>query len=840
MWLLSQDRFGDLLGELPVVFYADSHEPIPRTLYLSSNASTVLGTNADAHLDDPDLWYRSIHPDDRTGLMDAWGTAFETGEPYVFDYRYQRPDGATVRLREHAAPVRDAGGGILHWQGVLLDVTDTHESQAELARAAARYRALVERLPAVIYQDTDETPSASVYVSPNASQILGVAPETLIETGGAWVRHIHPEDLPSFEVAWEEAVRNGSTFSRLYRWVRPDGSTIWVHDHSWPTGSGRERVWHGVLLDVTAQREAELAHEASEARYRALIENVPAVVYEMEDDDERRTVFVSPRIETLLGYTREEWLSQPDIWTELLHPDDRETELAAHDELSASGEPWSREYRLIAADGREIWVRDQAALVRTASDEPLVWQGILIDITAQKEAESALQTANDELELRVLQRTHDLEVGNELMQLEITERRRAERDLRDAEERARLLVEDLPAAAYRWQVRATTPDDWTEMYVSPAIERLLGFSVDEWNTTESLWQQRLHPHDRDRVGLAVAHSVRTGEPYEVEARYLAKDGRVVWVLDRATLLRRNQAGEPYVFQGVMIDITERKEAELKAGEAESRFRSIVEDGPDVAYAYRLRSWDPPEMTIEYVSPQLGPILGYRELLWVDEPERWMEMLHPDDVARVGEITADCWAKGTPWDHEYRMIRADGSIVWLHDRGRCVARDEDGRPVRFLGAINEASQRVETAIRDRRALDVYRALVDQIPAVVWSEEVGADGRSRPTFISDNVHEMVGYTPQELLAEPHVFARMLHSDDRARVQRKMRAMDAGPADSWEDEFRVLDRNGVVRWLWARARRSTPIGVTPATWQGVTIDVTDRHAAAESEAVEERTSS
>jgi PAS domain S-box-containing protein len=131
------------------------------------------------------------------------------------------------------------------------------------------------------------------------------------------------------------------------------------------------------------------------------MENIPAVVYEMGPDDERRTISVSHQIEELLGYTREEWLEQPDIWTELLHPDDREIELAAHDQQSLTGEPWAREYRLIASDGRIVWVRDQATLVRDDAGRPVSWQGLLLDVTAQKAAEEQLKTANDELELRV-------------------------------------------------------------------------------------------------------------------------------------------------------------------------------------------------------------------------------------------------------------------------------------------------------------------------------------------------------------------------------------------------------------------------------------------------------
>ena len=88
----------------------------------------------------------------------------------------------------------------------------------------------------------------------------------------------------------------------------------------------------------------------------------PAVVYETDPDDERRTVYMNRKIEDLLGYSMEEWLDQPDMWIEVLHPDDRERELAAHDLASTTGDPWAREYRMIGAEGQVVWLRDQAVL----------------------------------------------------------------------------------------------------------------------------------------------------------------------------------------------------------------------------------------------------------------------------------------------------------------------------------------------------------------------------------------------------------------------------------------------------------------------------------------------
>src|SRR3712207_1012671 len=131
--------------------------------------------------------------------------------------------------------------------------------------------------------------------------------------------------------------------------------------------------------------------EDAEARYRALIEHVPAVTYAQVVDGGDPIVHMSPQVEALLGYGPEEWLVDRDFSIKLLHPEDRERVLAEYLRANQSGEPFDLEYRLIARDGRTVWVRDEAVLVRDETDRPLYWQGVLIDVTERKVLEERLR-----------------------------------------------------------------------------------------------------------------------------------------------------------------------------------------------------------------------------------------------------------------------------------------------------------------------------------------------------------------------------------------------------------------------------------------------------------------
>ena len=130
----------------------------------------------------------------------------------------------------------------------------------------------------------------------------------------------------------------------------------------------------------------------AEERYRALSEQVPAVLYSELHTPRGAILYESPQNQQLLGYTTEETV-QPDFWMTLIHPDDRERVLAENERVDRSGDPWHMEYRIFTKDGAVMWVRDHAVLVPGEHGEPDYWQGYYVDITDQKLAEEALRQA---------------------------------------------------------------------------------------------------------------------------------------------------------------------------------------------------------------------------------------------------------------------------------------------------------------------------------------------------------------------------------------------------------------------------------------------------------------
>jgi two-component system, NarL family, sensor histidine kinase UhpB len=158
------------------------------------------------------------------------------------------------------------------------------------------------------------------------------------------------------------------------------------------------------------RRRAEEALGRSEERYRTLVEQIPAVTYiqePVESDNPKAVTYMSPQYETMLGYSAESEMIDEEHWYKTLHPEDRERVLAEDARTDETGEPFDIEYRIIAGDGRVVWVRDQATLVRNEEGQPLYWLGVQYDVTEQRRAEEALKEIGEAERRRLARDLHD-------------------------------------------------------------------------------------------------------------------------------------------------------------------------------------------------------------------------------------------------------------------------------------------------------------------------------------------------------------------------------------------------------------------------------------------------
>ncbi len=324
----------------------------------------------------------------------------------------------------------------------------------------------------------------------------------------------------------------------------------------------------GLLAHVAGRGLTSARTDAIERRYQHLVEEMPVSLYISALDERSNALYVSPAIVDQLGYSLDEWRGNPQLFEELLHPMDSERVLNAVETSKQEGDPYEAEYRLMRKDGSVIWVQDRAVTVLDARGRRLHWQGFLVDVTARKHAEA----------------------------------------------RYRTLVEQLPLITY---VDSPRSADEAAPYTSPQIEKILGYSLSQWHSDPEFFLEHLHPQDRDRVRDAQHSARESGEPLEIEYRFISEGGRVVWLQDSYTTVC-DEAGRPWYAQGFAVDITARKEAER---DREALLTQAQAQNERLTKLDRLKDEFIALVSHELRTP-LTSIRGYLELL-VDDPETLM-------------------------------------------------------------------------------------------------------------------------------------------------------------------------------------------------------------------------
>ena len=445
--------------------------------------------------------------------------------------------------------------------------------------------------------------------------------------------------------------------------------------------------------------------------------------------------------------------------------------------------------------------------------------------------------------------------------LDITEHERSEQALREAEKRYRTMVEQLPAITY--------VDNYFEgsgglLFVSPQIEPIMGFTPQEWIEDNDFWWNHAHPDDRDAVDVLDKRAREEGTSFEAEYRMIAKDGRVVWFLDRANVIR-DAAGIPFLVHGVMLDITEQKRAE----EALRRRESILEAvGFAADRLLRAQAWDE---VIDEVLAKLGTaagvsrvyvfenhpdadgsILASQRFEWVAdgvEPQIDNEELQgiPYRAAGFGRWVDVLGAGGVIHGHvrdfpdsERDLLEAqsilsmvlvpiDVAAAWwgLIGFDDCV----EGREWRTaeVDALKVAADAIGAAI-DRAAAqgalveseERFRRLAEGAPDIIYRYRLLPE----PTveYVSPALEAILGYTPAEALADRKLMFRLIHPDDFHLLQEVLSQCEGSVA------LRLIHRDGHIVTLEVRNRPVTDEEGGVVVIEGIARDVTERVRAQE----------
>jgi PAS domain S-box-containing protein len=420
-----------------------------------------------------------------------------------------------------------------------------------------------------------------------------------------------------------------------------------------------------VSLDATGRMKTFQQLEQITATLQEREERLNLVMQATNDgiwdwDVQTGNVYYSPRWKNMLGYHEDEIDNRFITWRKLVHPDDLAQSLVKiEDMLAGRSTSYELEHRLLHKDGNYRWILSRGVMVRDEHSEPVRMVGSHSDITDRKQALEALEANRADLKS--------------------------------------LLENGTNFAIYRVRVDPESPTGGQVVMVSPSITKIAG--VQEPDNFES-WFRNLHPEDEDRMLAANRRAWDNGEPFdEISRVYVPERRRWVWIHTLSTPVF-NQDGDLTHFNGLVVDISEQKEAEAALQESQRALATLMSNLPGMAY----RSKNALDGTMEFASE------GSLELLGCSPGElmgkiSYTELIHPDYRQEVWDEIQQAVLAGRPYRLTYRIVTAGGIEKWVWEQGRGVP-DSTGEVIALEGFVTDISGRVtaqqllETRVAER--------------------------------------------------------------------------------------------------------------------------------------------
>lgn len=369
------------------------------------------------------------------------------------------------------------------------------------------------------------------------------------------------------------------------------------------------------------------------------------------------------------------------------------------------------------------------------------------------------------------------------------------------------LLSYAPSVTYSFEAKG----DCSPTFISENIRDLFGYEPQEYLSDPTFVRRRVHPDDASRIQAELSRLLEAGHA-TLEYRFLRKDGSYCWVSDKMRLIR-DKSGQPLEVVGSWSDISARKQAGDALLELQQRLAHVLAASPAMIYSFEAKG----EYRPTFISENVKEIFGYEPREYLENPKFMPACIHPDDLARIGKDWSHLFRVGHHVN-EYRFRRKDGSYCWVSDELRLL-RSKDGEPIEIVGAVCDITARKKAEDELAATKNCLKHLMTSAPSVIYSFE--AKGKYLPTFMSENVRDLLGYEPEEYLADHNFVSSCIHPEDADRVRDNLsRLFELGYL---VHEYRIRRKDDTYCWVSdelhvLRDENGEPVEVV-GSWSDVT---------------------
>jgi PAS domain S-box-containing protein len=742
--------------------------------YLSPSFKQMFGYEDHEIENRAESWQKLIFAEDLPGVLENFDLHVKSkGKvPFKKEVRYHHKDGSTVWVICTGKVIEwDDDGHARRMVGCHIDITERKQTELSYKRERDLNETLSSRIKIamesanIAWWEMD-IPTGAVVFDKKKTEMLGYEAEDFKHYKD-FVSLIHPDDAEKAMNAMRTHLSGASSSYEIeYRIMSKSGIYKWFYD----TGSITDRDVNGnamkvvgFVINITERKVIEMMAKKEKTLGDTIIDSIPGTFYMLDENG---------RYVRWNAYQRDEIVGKPENMVadtnaiETIHPDDRAVIGSRIANVLKNGGDEIIEGRVLLRGGPAFrWLLMTGRRVVIEGCAYLL--GIGIDITEQKRAEAAL---------------------------------------RESAEQMSVIVEGTPNLFFYMQ-----DAEAKSTYVSPTVERITGYKPDawlqkrDWFITDSPLNQTARERTRtnlrgefsnEPISLEVRHAL--GHPIQLEAyEYpIIKDGKVIGL------------------QGVVHDVSERKQAEEAQVEREVTLRTLADTGQALIWTSGL------DKKCDYFNKPWLDFTG--RALEQELGDGWVEGVHPDDLARCVEIYTSSFDRREKFSMDYRLRHASGEYRWIQDDGT-PRYNSKGEFLGYIGHCLDISERKDIGLKLKESFDLLNNLAMLVPGVIYQYQLNPDGTSCFPYSSPGMKDTYECSPEEVKydASP-VFAR-LHPDDYDHVASLI-FESAKTLNFFHCEYRVvLPRQG-LGWRWSQAHPTRlPDGGT--LWHGIISDITDR---------------
>lgn len=647
----------------------------------------------------------------RTSFDPRWRSVHEDGSPFHGENHpvpitlktgmsqhnvimgVHKPDGSLNWISINAEPIIFEGETEIRGAiATFTDITERKRAQEELRVKEQRFRSFVE-LQGTYFLCTDLAGNYT-YASPAHIRTFGMGKTSLI--GLNCLQHIIPEDHAKMERTVEQCLQNpGTPVSVVLRKPSTSGEILLTE---WECITVTDAK--GVVAEIQC-----IGHDITELkrmgehylRSNQLLEASQSIakVGGWELDIGSSHLYWTAETYRIHDTSPEEFNPTVDAGVGYFLPDSKRQISAALELAMTEGKGYDLTLETYTTKGRHIHVRTTCK-VTSLDGKPITLTGIFQDITEQKKSEQVLK---------------------------------------DSEQRLGLALEGGNLGLWDWDALTNT------LIVNERWLSMLGLNPSTTIPTLDFWHSLVHPEDMPILQNLIDTVISNPNGKRVEAEVRAKhaNGEYIWILDKGAIVSRDNNGNPLRIVGTHMDITERKTAEKKISLLQQKYLAILNAANGIV-------WEADAQTFQFtfVSGQAEAILGYPIHRWTEEPTFWKDHIHPEDSTWAVDYCLNCILKNQAHDFEYRMIAADGRVVWLHDI--VTVETENGKPVLLRGLMVDITYRKQAEEALRRSEAEVRIQLSEIEQIYTYSPIGLfifDREYRFRRINERMAEINGF-------------------------------------------------------------------------------------------------